>query len=98
MKTTDDERFGAGPPDLRAAHDRSSHHRAEVLASGTCGCFYCGATFAPDEIVEWIDYAEEPPGQTAICPRCGIDSVIGDRSGVDLSPDFLGRMHDYWFA
>jgi hypothetical protein len=34
---------------------------------------------------------------TAMCPRCGIDSVIGSASGIDLTPEFLRKMHDFWF-
>lgn len=30
---------------LEEAHKRSSRHRAEVLASTTCGCFYCRPHF-----------------------------------------------------
>ncbi len=38
-----------------------------------------------------------PPEQTAICPRCGIDSVIGDKSGFALTPTFLAEMKKAWF-
>jgi hypothetical protein len=49
--------------------------------------------FLPAEITDWID-----EGQTALCPRCGIDSVIGDRAGFELSPEFLSEMNRYWFS
>ncbi|MBK8235849.1 MAG: cytoplasmic protein [Deltaproteobacteria bacterium] len=81
---------------IRAAHGHSSHHRAELLASATCGCFYCCATFAPGEIDEWTDEVDDE-GQTALCPRCGVDAVLGDRSGYPLSPEFLREMHRRWF-
>lgn len=87
-----------------AAHKHSSLHREEILSSTKCGCFYCFGIFAPSEIVEWVD---APPGQqhaemsafgrTAICPKCGIDSVIGDKSGYPLDDAFLNRMHSHWF-
>ena len=44
------------------------------------------------------DEDKDRQGQTAICPRCGIDAVIGDKSAVDVSDDFLVRMHKYWFG
>lgn len=94
----DDDSFADCPPELLAAHDRSSNHRAEVLDSEQCGCFYCLQLFAPSEIGEWTDEDESGMGQTAICPRCGIDSVVGSKSGVDLSPEFLNRMCEYWFS
>ncbi|MCB9883832.1 MAG: hypothetical protein H6834_18745 [Planctomycetes bacterium] len=85
--------------DLDAAHRHSSNHRGEIEASETCGCFYCIATFTPDQIDEWIDgLRHEGDGQTALCPKCGIDSVIGSTSGLPGSDTaFLERMHRRWF-
>jgi hypothetical protein len=74
------------------AHARSIRHRAEILASRRCGCFYCLASFAADAIEAWVD-----AGQTARCPRCGIDSVIGDASGFPIDETFLRRMRQHWF-
>jgi len=82
---------------LRAAHKRSSRHRAEIEASSVCGCFYCKRTFAPDEIKNWIDTDHPVAEHTALCPRCSIDSVIGDKSGYEITPTFLAEMHKAWF-
>lgn len=80
---------------FQLAHERSSHHRPEVEASEVCGCFYCLATFAPSAIDEWID--EGDGGETALCPKCGIDAVLGSASGLALTPGFLRQMHEVWF-
>jgi hypothetical protein len=48
--------------------------------------------FPPDQIVEWVDEDD-----TAICPECGVDSVIGSDSGVPLTPEFLKQMKHRWF-
>lgn len=99
MTKSEDERFADCPPELLAAHGRrSSNHRAEVLASEKCVCFCCCDSFRPDEILEWTDEDKDRQGQTALCPRCGIDAVIGDKSGVDVSQNFLTRMNQYWFG
>ena len=82
---------------LRAAHKRSIRHRTEIEASAVCGCFYCKETFAPGEIEDWTDTGNPVSEQTALCPRCGIDSVIGDRSGFALTPEFLSEMNKAWF-
>jgi hypothetical protein len=85
---------------LEAAHAHCSGHREEIERSDLCGCFYCMATFAPSEIVDWIDApddADEEAGTTALCPRCGIDSVIGSASGYPIDADFLTAMHAEWF-
>ena len=48
------------------------------------------------EIDEWID-EPDPPGVTALCPKCGIDSVIGSASGYPITSNFLWRMKLRWF-
>lgn len=78
---------------VKAAHKHSIHHRLKVQASTVCGCFSCVKTFGPDEITEWIDH-----NQTALCPKCGIDSVIGGASGYPITEDFLREMEKFWFA
>ena len=78
---------------VKLAHRHSSLHSREVARSALCGCFYCLAVFQPSEIAAWCD-----EGDTALCPRCGIDSVIGDASGFPVtSPELLARMKQYWF-
>ena len=78
---------------LDAAQRHAGDHRAELEESVTCGCFYCRKTFAPAEIREWANGDD-----TALCPRCGIDSVIGSASGLPVQePAFLGAMHRRWF-
>jgi hypothetical protein len=76
-----------------AAHKHSIRHRSEVEASDRCGCFYCLAEFGPDVIMDWVDDC----GVTALCPKCGIDSVIGSASGYPITTEFLARMRRHWF-
>jgi hypothetical protein len=78
---------------LRVAHDKCINHRADIERSQLCGCFYCRNTFGPDRIVEWVD-----DDSTAMCPECGIDSVLGDALGVQITRSFLEAMHSAWFA
>ena len=80
------------PADVASAHEHSAHHHSEILSSKLCGCFYCGKTFSPEEITEWTDN-----GQTAFCPRCGIDSVLGSAAGFPLTNKFLDEMNLHWF-
>jgi hypothetical protein len=92
-------------PQLHAAHSKSSNHRADIEASLICGCYYCRTIFEPSEIAEWVDRPDDPAtgqpveaGQTALCPHCGVDSVIGAQSGYPITPEFLAAMHQYWFG
>jgi hypothetical protein len=79
------------------AHKHSANHRPEIEASDFCGCFYCLAIFSPKSIVEWTDEVDGV-GSTALCPHCGIDSVIGSDSGYPITADFLRQMHSHWFG
>lgn len=80
------------------AHSASSNHMSDLLRSQVCGCFYCLRTFEPDDIEEWIidDNPIDRKG-TAICPYCGVDAVIGDKSGYPITERFLRGMKKVWF-
>ncbi len=78
------------------AHKHCAMHRDEIEASDLCGCFYCKSIFQPSEIASWIDELDSPR-KTALCPRCGIDSVIGSASGFPITEEFLWRMYRHWF-
>jgi len=79
---------------LQAAHRHSSNHRKELERSDVCGCFYCCRTVAATAVEDWVD---DDDG-TAICPYCGIDSVLGSASGYAVGEQsFLRAMHALWF-
>lgn len=83
-------------PAILEAHKRSIFHRSEIEQSLVCGCFYCLEIFAPVEISDWADQGN-PRGETALCPKCGIDSVIGSESGFPIEKEFLQAMRRHWF-
>lgn len=58
---------------LQLLHKHSIYHRQQILASQVCGCFYCETMLVPSDIKEWTDNT-----LTAMCPKCGIDSVLPD--------------------
>jgi hypothetical protein len=76
----------------KSARAHSRHNRAEIESSAKCGCFFCRAVFDPKAI---YTYSE---GDTAMCPNCGMDSVIGDKAGFELSDEFLVAMFRHWFS
>ena len=63
----------------------------QVLASQTCRCAHCLATFSGAEVTEFTD-----KGKTAICPNCGEDAVLPD-CVEGLDDQLLQEIHDYWF-
>jgi len=83
-------------PDHVRAHVHSSRHSGEVLSSEVCGCFFCKDIFPPGEIDCWVD-VQDNVGQTALCPYCGIDSVIGSNAGYPITAEFLTQMRVHWF-
>jgi hypothetical protein len=85
--------FGDGNDDLEAAHTCSANHRQQIEASNLCGCFYCVKVFAPTEIQEWVD-----DGATALCPKFGVDSVIGSHSVAPITHEFLMRLREVSFG
>ena len=78
---------------LKQAHDHCTSNKSEIEKSEKCGCFYCLEIFDKDEITSWLN----EDGGTALCPFCGIDSVIGDKSGFEITKEFLTEMKERWF-
>jgi len=80
-------------PDYIKAHEFCTNHKEKILQDEQCGCFYCLSIFAPQEITYWI----KDTSGTALCPYCGIDSIIGKSSGYPITKEFLEKMKAYWF-
>lgn len=82
-------------PDYIEAHDYCTNNKQKLVDDQICGCFYCGKIFEPSQIEEWIEDSED---NTALCPYCGIDSIIGESSGYPITQEFLKKMNAYWFG
>lgn len=76
--------------DLEKAHEHSSDNRDEISESKLCGCFYCLKVFKSSEIKMFIN-------DTAFCPNCNVDSIIGDASGFPITKEFLEKFKKYQF-
>ncbi len=72
-------------------HRHGKANRMELEESEVCGCIACERIYSPTNITTWIDE------QTAQCPHCGIDSVVGSASGIPITPSVLRRAHERWF-
>ena len=72
-------------------HRHTRANREELEASEACGCIACERIYFPSEIVRWVD------GETALCPHCGVDAVVGSASGITIIPGVLRRAHERWF-
>ena len=79
---------------LSEAHKKSFANRKILSSHQKCGCFYCGRLFDAGEIKDWsFDFPED----TALCPYCGIDSVVGETEGMHVTEEFLQAMYTEWF-
>ena len=79
--------------DLVHTHELCKNNRQKLEAAQVCGCFYCLRIFDPKEIV-WEDDLD----QTAMCPYCGIDSVLPESATLPITKPFLKKMHEFWFT
>ena len=80
--------------DILEAHKYSANNKRTLLKDKKCGCFFCMRIFSPKEINDWI---EDDTDETALCPHCGIDAIIGESSGFPMTREFLEKMHEHWF-
>ena len=67
--------------DLMTAHKAAFYNKDMLAADNKCGCFCCLKIFSPSKIDEWCPEVEDGEEVTAICPHCGVDSVLGESSG-----------------
>lgn len=78
-------------------------HKEDLKNSVFAGCYYCCIIFSADSVEEWVSsYSKRGEHHLAvkdcaICPNCGIDSVLPD-SKVSLTTEMLKEMCQYWFS
>lgn len=73
--------------ELIKKHKCAIENKQELEKADKCGCFYCNKIYTPKEIVNWTDNQ-----QTAVCPYCGVDSVIANPNENDLQ-----MLNKYYF-
>ncbi len=79
--------------DYKQVREYASNHRADILSSDTCGCYFCVSTFPPEHIMRWIDN-----DQTALYPKCATAAVIGSVAGYFLKPGRLETLREYYYG
>ncbi len=78
----------------------NSMHRAHFTGAGRVlpvtryGCYYCREIYlvADKPINEWVDGE-----QTALCPVCGIDSVIPEVKSIKLTKELMQPLYKQMF-
>ena len=80
------------------ARKHSVNNWGDLSRSTLCGCYHCGNIFLSNSISEWIGMdSRSMDDATAICPFCGMNTVIAKSSSYPLQKDFLEHMNRYWF-
>ena len=82
---------------LRTALGASKKNRPQIERSHVCACYHCGSTFPPSAITEWAGSDRQPRRQTACCPECGAEAVIGSEGGFPMTSEFLEELKIHWF-
>ncbi len=84
---------------LEVAHLHSSNNKPELEKSSRCGCFCCLRLYDP-KLITWYIFDDNPIDRlgTAVCPYCGVDSVLPECSDYSLSEAFLEKMSERWFG
>jgi hypothetical protein len=83
------------PEHIKAAHKATISNRSAIEISEFCGCCDCMSIFPASEITHWI---EDRDGDSAECPKCGIDCVLGSAQGYPITLEFLAEIRFYWFT
>jgi uncharacterized Zn finger protein len=84
--------------ELKRIHSISSDNKALIGESEQCGCFYCGRIFPSTDVKQYVRKSrKDPQPTTALCPHCGIDSVVSDNA-VELNIAMLVEMRERWFS
>lgn len=94
--------------ELEDIYSKSTLNRHAIESSDQVGCFNCERIWDPLDfpIKEWIDDrpSRRQPGAglhgnaTALCPFCGIDSIIAKLSVGKITVIMLDRMEAHWFG
>lgn len=82
-------------------HKLSKHNYRQLSESKIIGCFYClNLEIDWASVTQFSDEDEDGPcdHSTGICPLCGIDSLIGDASGIAIDKATFVTLNAYWFG
>jgi hypothetical protein len=77
-----------------AEYPSTTHNRQLLAESEMAGCISCLQIFSPNEIVNWRDSFESMTGETALCPNCGDDSIVGSASGIPITLSSLSALNE----
>lgn len=84
-------------PKLYQLHKSSFQNKEACEKASICGCFHCLQVFPSSEIKNWHEEKRAEGGFTALCPYCGIDSVIPHSKEKSFDVQILKEMQKEFF-
>lgn len=72
------------------SHTRNNE--IEMLHSKKAGCLFCGYIIDARKVNKWTSDLSSP---SAICPRCGMNMILGDASGHDISRTKIDEIQEF---
>lgn len=82
-------------PKLETLIEHSTNNDLEILQSHKCSCLFCRHTIDAREVQDWVS---DENGVSAICPECGMDTLIGDASGLTFTKEELREINMKYFG
>lgn len=81
--------------DWQVASDNAIFNKPTLLKSKIASCYCCLETFPVTEITEYVDMDDD----TALCPMCGIDAVLGDATNLPICDiEYLKAINRFAFC
>lgn len=77
---------------LEEAIKYATSNREKLKVSKNAACYYCMEVYLASEVIEFCDSET-----TALCPKCGIDSVLPDDSPYEFKIGDLKELNHFWF-
>lgn len=73
-------------------HD-AMKNRSQQASSKSAICYHCAGSFSASEVSQYTD-----SGQTALCPKCGVDAVLFESSGHPMTQEFARLAGAHWLG
>ena len=80
--------------DYSKTSDKSIHNRCIIEKSKVAGCYYCLKLYDASLINEYVDIEDD----TAVCPYCHVDSVLGDADGLPKENTTIYLQYMRWYG
>ena len=77
---------------LSTLHTYTLKNKSLIEKSKICYCYHCKNKILVEDIVDYLD-----EGETAVCPKCNVDSLIPDCIDEEITDKVIDDMNRYWF-